>query len=89
MVLTFDDKFDFRLRNIERLEIISIINKNQDLYEDISHFCRVAIMRLINRHKNGEEVEDIDGFFNEIENSTIIEHKKKEEIEDKSSEELL
>ena len=48
----------FRLREIEFAELESIVNKNQDRFENVSHFVRCAVIRHLREWRDDVEVKE-------------------------------
>lgn len=46
-----DKQVSLKLRRIEYEQIMDIINTNKELYDDISHFIRCAIIKQIRNYR--------------------------------------
>lgn len=51
MVRFFDDQINVRIREDEYEAIEDVIKEKQDLYSNVSHFIRVAIIKLLNEER--------------------------------------
>lgn len=52
--MNFDERTDFRLRYVELEQIRNAIINNPDQFDNISHFIRCAIIKLLNEVKKDE-----------------------------------
>lgn len=50
MTLAMDKQITVKLRTIEHEQIMDIVKENPDLYKDISHFFRCAIIKQIRKY---------------------------------------
>lgn len=57
MNVKYEETVCFRLTKKQAADIKLIVDANPDVFEDVSHFIRVSIIRNINKHKEGYSVE--------------------------------
>ena len=50
----FDKSISFGIRKLELKQIEAIVNDYKGLYDNSSHFVRVAVIKLIKEHKRGK-----------------------------------
>jgi len=48
----FDDRVDFRIRKEDLKLVTKLVRKDQDRYENESHFFRVATLKLIREERS-------------------------------------
>lgn len=53
VTIDFDERINFRIKKSYLKEASKIINKNSEKYENLSHFFRVALIKLI-REEGGK-----------------------------------
>lgn len=59
VVVGFDDRVEFRIREEEKLKALSLIRENPDLYDDISHFARSWFIRGLREYKEPERENEV------------------------------
>lgn len=51
-VINFEKLMSFRIKEIDTNKMTRIVNKNQDVYYNESHFVRCAILELMRKYDN-------------------------------------
>lgn len=49
-VIGFEDKASFRLKDLEKKKVLKVWRRNQDLFENPSHFFRVAVIKELRKY---------------------------------------
>lgn len=49
----FDERISTRLFGDVKAQAVKIVSAHPDRYEDLSHFVRVAVVRLVRAHERG------------------------------------
>ncbi len=52
-VVFFEDKVDIRIRAEDKIKISLVVNKNQDVFFNESHFVRCAVLKFLRDYDDG------------------------------------
>ena len=56
-IIDFESTLHLRIKNVDKRKIVKVVNKNQDIYFNDSHFVRCAILKLLREYDdNGRKL---------------------------------